>query len=80
MSDAHRNGETEPPTRKGYYWYRGRVIKPGQKLGKRRRVFVYVWVDEGWSDRVSFDNKVVPLDSFKGGEWWGPIVPPWARP
>lgn len=62
---AHRNGETEPPTEQGNYWFKGVLLfldRPGRE---REETTLIVNVS---SDFV--------LDKYDG-QWWGPIVPPW---
>lgn len=71
MTYSHRNGETEPPTVKGWYWLRhlrGKTYVPGQPfvfLAKKKYGKVLFIVD--------FDMPVADIH----GKWWGPVVPPW---
>ena len=65
---THRNGETEPPTESGWYWY---TAGENPKHGNTGVVYVanvngspVIWREDFWlSDE---------------GQWWGPITPPWA--
>lgn len=73
---SHRNGETEPPTEAGFFWFIGRKHKHSQRVS---RAGVYrAWWNAGelrisiapWSP-CSVDELV--------GRWWGPVTPPWER-
>lgn len=70
---AHRNGETEPPTHDGaFYWF----CDPGwidHAEGIAGILFVYEDAAYG-PDRYEF----APLSALKG-RWWGPVMSPWSK-
>lgn len=70
----HRNGETEPPAREGWYWFRGllddRTVSGLVNVRLPDAAFPTLtmspeWV-EGWVESDVLD-----------GQWWGPIMGPW---
>lgn len=75
---SHRNGETEPPTEAGFYWFIGRKRKHAQTTSKGG---VYrVWWNSG-----ELYTRIEPWSSCRvdelTGRWYGPVEPPWiARP
>jgi hypothetical protein len=78
---THRNGETEPPTVPGEYWFDGAILADGgyYKTGTKWRDQVYVSNSEHGL-QVEFQY-YEDWDQFSPwqvvGRWWGPIVPPW---
>lgn len=62
---THRNGETEPPTEPGNYWFKGVLLFLDSPGREREETTLIV--------NVSLD---FVLDKYEG-QWWGPIVPPW---
>lgn len=71
MRYSHRNGETEPPTETGYYWFRYNV-KTEQLCHicqVRRRVHSGLYAV--WPG-VDFQEDVDEL----AGRWYGPILEP----
>lgn len=72
---SHRNGETDPPTDAGYYFFKGRRIK--QRKGYNRAVFMRIWEHEG-TLRHYFGSPGT-VDELTG-QWWGPVSPPWENP
>ena len=80
MSDqqySHRNGETEPPTTAGEFWFDGAGIASSH---------VYKWRDRFSVERHNgvlcvFDDDGYPLlpVTSMAGRWWGPIMPPWEQ-
>jgi hypothetical protein len=81
---THRNGETEPPTIEGMYWFRG----------KGRSEFGYgpttiecegrTWVRFSELDGAIYGpfvsiegNELLQIGLEVEGQWYGPIVPPW---
>jgi hypothetical protein len=85
---THRNGETEPPTVPGEYWFDGAVVYDkgplsAFSLGTHIRDQVKVeqprWAQEPgllvelpWGDLPEYFSPWQVV-----GRWWGPIVPPW---
>lgn len=73
MTYSHRNGETTPPSVGVWYWFWGRVIKPGQTRGSRRMTIVRCYPGGFIVDGKYFRFAEIQFD----GRWWGEIVPPW---
>ncbi len=73
MKFLHRNGETEPPTRVGHYWFKGSV--DGEPLAEK--VTVMRWAKSGNLAVIGVDA-TSDLRDFDG-QWWGPEseTPPW---
>jgi hypothetical protein len=70
---SHRNGETEPPTVEGRYWFDGKVdgeLYRGLTVAGSQYEDVRIWPDTymGWNALSDF--------AFEG-QWWGPVTPPW---
>jgi hypothetical protein len=70
---SHRNGETAPPTRPGWYWFDGKTPE--------RMCILRVWVEDGEPMvNVTFlkegYSRHVPAVLHEG-QWWGPVTPPW---
>lgn len=75
---GHRNGESEPPTIEGEFWFRGKLHHgdywhdvagiESVKIHWRTKKF-FIPGEEGDHD----------LDTAEG-QWWGPIVEPWHAP
>ena len=71
---SHRNGETEPPTVDGWYWWSGTVIGAYAEKGlvnitvPRNDANIQIWPSwcDGWLGAKDMQ-----------GQWYGPIVPPW---
>jgi hypothetical protein len=75
---SHRNGETEPPTQEGEYWFRGRVLN----RPVAQRVHVNTWRFGDGREELLISNPFLDdgneMEMNKcDGRWWGPIVPPW---
>lgn len=70
---SHRNGETEPPTQVGHYWFKG--IVNGYSVAEK--VTVMMWTGSGALRVIGIDEGS-RLEHFHG-QWWGPEseVPPW---
>lgn len=67
----HRNGETEPPTESGWYWFSGEshdVTHAGLIHVVHGIKHPEAW--PAWSDGWDY------LSEYHG-QWWGPITPPW---
>ncbi len=70
----HRNGETEPPTESGWYWFIGRKHKHSKRVSKAGAYRV-------WGDAGELRINIPPwsacwVDELEG-RWWGPVSPPW---
>ena len=88
MIYEHRNGETEPPTIAGEYWFDGVIASDNKNdpkwygVGKRLQEKLLA---ERYSDgSIDFeygeymDGRGALFDPWQlVGRWWGPIVPPW---
>lgn len=75
---SHRNGESEPPTAKGFYWLRedgadGGVVPVIWQAEIRYRGNVDIRA--GWIVSGEIDHYVDELDD---AQWWGPLTPPWS--
>jgi hypothetical protein len=71
---SHRNGETEPPTEAGFFWFIGRKRKHPQRV---RRGGVYrVWWNSGELYTRINSWSSCQVDEL-AGQWWGPVIPPW---
>lgn len=68
---SHRNGETEPPTTDGYFWFKGTL--QDETASGLVDVFTY-------QDRVDlaplWEHGNYPAACFVG-RWWGPVLMPW---
>jgi hypothetical protein len=76
MSYSHRNGETEPPTERGWYWFYGKHVNEKRKPVKQK---CNLYVFGGCTEYRDPDGKykiMTNLSSLRG-KWWGPLVPPW---
>lgn len=81
MTYSHRNGEMEPPTEAGWYWFSGYIH--GYQAGNNRRGLVRVTRGKMMGD--GFDILMVWPTWDEGGDaiseclarWWGPLTPPW---
>lgn len=65
MQYAHRNGESEPPTEPGRYWFRG-------MFGRHEcEDMVEVGTDRAdwWVGNFALKEA--------NGQWYGPVTPPW---
>lgn len=69
----HRNGETEPPTVAGRYWFDGYRTKSN---GNRAHVMDMVETNERGSVYNDVDGLTDEPHAYKG-KWYGPIVAPW---
>lgn len=82
MTYSHRNGETEPPTVEGWYWFQGAITYRGmQDLPWWGLVAVPSYRGHVASMRPHTQSNIlahVNLDETKG-RWWGPIEPPWLQ-
>jgi len=65
---THRNGETETPTVKGSYWFKGTC----NTYAQLEIAFMIDFV----GDLIYIGNGPYRLAAFTG-QWWGPILPPW---
>lgn len=64
---SHRNGETEPPTKEGWYWFKGRTYDNGNASG--------TWFVSTVT-RPVVASEEGELTDWEG-QWWGPVSPPW---
>jgi len=73
---SHRNGETEPPTVEGWYWWSGTVVGAYAEKGLvnitvPRDSKIQIWPSwcDGWLGAEDMP-----------GQWYGPVVAPWEQP
>jgi hypothetical protein len=76
MTYSHRNGETEPPTKPGWYWVKGTESYSVWDALQMR------YVDRKYQGaRMAYRMDSIGQESIEdiGGklQWWGPVVPPW---
>lgn len=71
MTYSHRNGETEPPTVEGYYWY----VEDDDTPGKHNDSAGVAYMLHG-GDCVGTFGRVRHTSQLPG-KWWGPVIPPW---
>lgn len=73
---THRNGETEPPTIKGvWFWF---MSDGDADISAMGMLFIYPQGDDvaGTFDDVDGDTTCI---SELEGRWWGPVTPPWEQ-
>ena len=83
MTYSHRNGETEPPTEEGWYWFDGDKCWRGESQRSLKRPVFVEREEEGGSIYwfgADGDADDACADGWLEGQWWGPIVPPWEQP
>jgi len=73
-SYSHRNGETEPPTVAGWYWFESNVtpLRTGVLrvyIEDNEPMVNVTFIKDGYSKHMSAASE--------DGQWWGPLVPPW---
>jgi hypothetical protein len=76
---THRNGETEPPTERGWFWYAGAINFPEMQALTWRGLVYFVY-SEGSSvlrPHVSHSALAIVREVETGGRWWGPLTLPW---
>lgn len=71
---SHRNGETEPPTEAGYYFFRGRKMRHPRRTSVG--AMVRVWQGDGEMRTQLRTCSPCSVDEMVG-RWWGPVTPPW---
>lgn len=81
MSYSHRNGETDVPTVRGWYWVWVSAPYPVWPGVLMRFVEDYVEDDvplqraDAWRvDSICHQDLASLGDSL---QWWGPVTPPW---
>jgi hypothetical protein len=75
---SHRNGETEPPTEVGYFWFEGKFLASPHRvswLPANMRVLVLERNNDTICVFEAYDGFTGVVDNFHG-RWWGPLVPP----
>lgn len=76
MTYLHRNGETEPPTEAGWYWFVGRKRHHPRRV--RWAGTIRLWWNAGeLRTKVPVWSPCLVDDLV--GQWWGPITPPWEQ-
>lgn len=72
---THRNGESEPPTINGRYWFRGRMKYQRKSRNLLQIANVIGVLSDGTvATLFEFDNNTNAGDAR--GQWWGPIPEP----
>lgn len=74
MPYAHRNGEADPPTETGRYWFKG-------SIDGRNIEWITTVIDGGKRGILAWDESdyiedYVDVEKFVG-QWWGPVPAPW---
>jgi hypothetical protein len=73
MTYTHRNGETEPPTEPGRYWFNG-VVWSSDRLGTYNILGIVECLATMTYNDVT--GEALPSRDH-AGQWWGPMTPPW---
>lgn len=78
MEFLHRNGETEPPTEAGLYWFKGKIRHPAyaHDVAALEQVEPH-WSLEGYENWIIPDEECIHFLTDATGQWWGPVLPPW---
>jgi hypothetical protein len=75
---SHRNGETEPPTQRGWYWVWVTAPYPVWPGVLMRFVELYEGADykpDAWGVDIICNQSLESIgDTLR---WWGPVTPPW---
>jgi hypothetical protein len=67
----HRNGEMEPPTVAGWYWWED-TREPGRGEIQLVRLYHGELCEMRWSPPVTVWGNTWT-------RWWGPVIPPWEQ-
>lgn len=73
---SHRNGESQPPTEAGRYWFKGIIMRYGDPQDIADLKIVEFRLDRG----IIVNEEVDDFLADTKGQWWGPITPPWESP
>ena len=76
---SHRNGETEPPTIVGWYWFRGNVLSSYRgevPYSGSVTILDSVYEDRGLCVISTNESPTSNIEKWQG-QWYGPIVAPW---
>lgn len=73
---AHRNGETEPPTIEGSFWFKGKLHHHDYS----HDVAGLETISRHWRTTKLFvdGEECAHYLEEAEGQWWGPVVPPWS--
>lgn len=75
---SHRNGETEPPTEAGIFWFRGKLHHEEYYHDVADLQTVVANNYSGINDFFAIaGEECLHGVSDAEGQWWGPIVSPW---
>lgn len=85
---SHRNGESEPPTIRGLYWFAGQYLEEGETEPTEYYRLYNVTVNvnrRGENKWWAFKWESHPQDRARdtdalNGRWWGPVILPWQEP
>lgn len=70
---THRNGETEPPTVEGKYWFRGSIGDVDLDAGITTVALDKTGRLMAWDFHFDMQQYMTEF----AGQWWGPLVAPW---
>lgn len=84
MTYTHRNGETEPPTIPGDFWYKGKLHHRGHTDESRNYHHdcggMFHIYPHWHTNKLCIDGEeCIHYMEDAEGQWWGPVVPPWDR-
>lgn len=79
---THRNGESDPPTVEGRYWFRGSENDfpeddPGNWIEGIFDVTLEKYGAQSWW-QMDGEGHVLSVSDM-AGKWWGPVMPPWNK-
>lgn len=75
---SHRNGETEPPTVEGTYWFRGKIHHRDYAHDVAGlKVVSEHWRYEGHEHWLVESEECEDRLKDAEGQWWGPVEAPW---
>jgi len=77
MAYSHRNGETELPTKPGWYWVKVHQSKYPIWSGLDMRYVDRLYHDERLAYRMDSIGSEPIADIGETLKWWGPVTPPW---
>jgi hypothetical protein len=79
MTYLHRNGETDPPTEPGYYWFSfGWRNKTSDTVKGGLVASVYISAANALAVALMYSDVRYSQDQLDG-RWWGPVTPPWEQ-
>ncbi len=76
MLFEHRNGETEPPTIQGQYWFNGSRFRQPLGVEHVHVGIIHIWLRKGEMCMATPLLPIGPVARIRG-RWWGPLTAPW---